>query len=78
MIVRIGGFDDDDITVDDTGLDDGHTDITMDESGTGSYSCSGGAGYKQQPAIGDSGTVTFDLTSGGQYRTVTIAIAPAP
>jgi len=76
LILRIGGFDDDDITVDDTGLDNGHTDITMDESNSGSGTCSGGAGYKQQAAIGSSGTVTFDLTRREQYRTVTIAITP--
>jgi len=75
MILRIGGFDDDDINVDDTGLA-GHTDITMDESSSGNGTCSGGAGYKQQSAIGDSGTSTFSLTGWEQYRTVTIAIAP--
>jgi type II secretory pathway pseudopilin PulG len=80
LITRIGGFDDDDITTDDTGLDSGHTDITMDESSPGGWgggSCSGGAGYKQQAAIGSSGTVTFDLSDSEQYRAVTIAIAPS-
>jgi hypothetical protein len=75
IILRIGGFDDDDINVDDTGLA-GHTDITMDRSGTGNGTCSGGAAYKQQSAIGDSGASTFSLTGWEQYRTVTIAIAP--
>ena len=77
MIVRIGGFDDDDVNVDSPGLS-GHTPITMDESGTGWGTCSGGAGYIQQPAIGSSGTSTFSLTGWEQYRTVTIAIAPDP
>ena len=74
MILRIGGFDDDDITEDDTGLA-GHTSITMDESGT-SMSCSGGAGYVDLPTAGDSGASNFDLTALEEYRTLTIAIAP--
>jgi len=77
LILRIGGFDDDDITVDDTGLS-GHTDITMDESSTSNFSCSGGAGWVQQAAIGASGSVNFSLTKSEEYRTVTVAIAPAP
>ncbi len=77
LIVRIGGFDDDDITEDNPGLS-GHTAITMDRSNTGQQgTCAGGAGYVQQPAIGDSGTSNFSLTAQEQYRTVTIAIAPA-
>jgi len=76
MILRIGGFDDDDVNVDVTGLS-GYTDITMDESSGGNGTCSGGAGYVQQPAIGDTGIAEFQLTSSEQYRTVTIAIAPA-
>ena len=75
LILRIGGFDDDDITADSTGLS-GHTDITMDKSNSGNGTCAGGAGFVQQPAIGDSGTSTFSLSANEQYRTVTIAIAP--
>ncbi len=77
MIVRIGGFDDDDITVGDPGLA-GHTSITMNESNMGTDSCSGGAGYMQQPSIGASGTCDFTLVAKEEWRTVTIAIAPAP
>ncbi len=76
MILRIGGFDDDDVNVDNTGLS-GHTDITMDESNSGNGTCSGGAGYIQQPSAGASGISNFSLTGSEQYRTVTIAIAPA-
>jgi len=76
MIVGIGGFDDDDVNVDNTGLS-GYTDITMDQSSGGSGTCSGGAGYVQQPAVGDSGTEDFTLNGWEQYRTVTVAIAPA-
>lgn len=77
MIVRIGGFDDDDITVDSPGLS-GHTAITMDESSSVGDTCSGGAGYVQQASIGASGTSEFSLTATRQYRTVTVAITPAP
>ena len=77
LILRIGGFDDDDVTVDSPGLS-GYTAITMDESSSGSGTCSGGAGYKEQAAIGSSGIAEFSLNGWEQYRTVTIAIAPAP
>jgi len=77
MIVRIGGFDDDDISVDNTGLA-GYTDITMDRSNWGSGTCSGGAGYVTMAAIGSSGTSNFSLIANEQWRTVTIAIAPSP
>lgn len=77
LILRIGGFDDDDITVDSPGLA-GHTTITMDKSNTGSNGCSGGAGYKDQAAAGSSGTADFALTSLEQWLTITIAIAPGP
>ena len=75
MIVRIGGFDDDDISTDATGLS-GHTNITMDESDTGTGTASGGAGYVQQLTSGSSGTANFALTNSEEYRAVTIAIAP--
>jgi len=75
LVLRIGGFDDDDVSVDNTGLS-GHTDITMDESSLGSNTCSGGAGFKTQLSIGASGTSNFSLTGFEQYRTVTIAISP--
>ncbi len=75
MILRLGGFDDDDITVDNPGLS-GHTAITMDKSGTGNGSASGGAGYLEQVTAGASRTSSFSLSGNQQYRTVTIAIAP--
>jgi len=75
MIVRIGGFRGDDITVDAPGLS-GHTAITMDYSKSGG-TMSGGAGYKIQSATGSSGTSNFALTASRAYRAVTIAIAPA-
>jgi concanavalin A-like lectin/glucanase superfamily protein len=75
LILRIGGFDDDDINSGDPGLS-GHTPITMGKSGNGNGTVSGGAGYLIQSAAGDSGTSTFWLNATEEYRTVTIAIAP--
>ncbi len=76
VILRVGGFDDDDIRVDDPRLS-GHTAITMDESNSGNGTTSGAAGYMEQSAIGDSGTAYFSLRRSEQYRAVTIAIAPS-
>ena len=77
LILRIGGFDDDSIALDSPGLVD-HTPVTMDESNSGSGTCSGGAGYVVQEAAGPSGVSNFSLTSSERYRAVTIAIAPNP
>lgn len=77
MVLRIGGFDDDDIGIDDPGLS-GHAPITMDESSEGSDTCSGGAGYVLQASPGASGTSEFVLTGSEDYVCVTIAIEAAP
>jgi len=77
LILRLGAFDDDDVIVGNTGLS-GHTEITMDKSSSSGNTCSGGAGYVQQAAIGDSGTSNFSLTAGEQHLTVTVAIASNP
>jgi prepilin-type N-terminal cleavage/methylation domain-containing protein len=74
MILRLGGFDDDDVSIDDPGMT-GHTTITMDGSNTGSNTASGGAAYAFQSSAGDSGTASFALTGSEEYVTVTIAIA---
>jgi len=77
LILRLGGFDDDDITLDAPGLS-GHTVITMDRSNTGNQNTvSGGAGYVIQTTAGDTGGSEFNLTAREQYRTVTLAIRPA-
>ena len=76
MILRIGGFDDDDITDGVPGLS-GHTAITMDKSGFGNGTASGGAGYTIQASAGSSSTSSFSLSATEEYRTVTIAITPA-
>jgi len=79
MILRLGGFDEDDVDIDITGLS-GHTTITMDMSKASSSAASGGAGYSYQLETGNSGAVNFDFRGSlkEQYRTVTLAIAPAP
>ena len=77
LILRIGGFDDDDITVGDPGMA-GHTPITMQESNSGTGTVSGGAAYVEKATSGNSGTANFTLTASEQSRTITIGIAPAP
>ncbi|MCF7974384.1 MAG: LamG domain-containing protein [Phycisphaerae bacterium] len=77
MILRLGGFDEDDIYVDDTGLS-GHTTITMDTSKWSSEAASGGAAYMYQLEAGNTGAESFVLSRKEEYRTVTLAIAPAP
>lgn len=73
LILRIGGFDQDDVTVDSHGLTN-HEYITMDYSGT---HVSGGAGYASQSAAGSVASDNFALTANRRWLTVTIAIAPA-
>lgn len=77
LVLRLGGFDDDDITIGDAGLA-GHTSIAMGESGTGANSVSGGAGYLIQstPAVVD--VERFTLTNTEEFRTITLGIRPAP
>ncbi len=77
MILRIGGFDDDDVTVGNTGLN-GHQTIVMDENKNGGGTVSGGSGYVIQASAGDSGETNFSLTNSEEWWTVTIGIAPAP
>ena len=79
LILRLSGFDDDDIVLDETGLPAEHTVITMDRSNTGNRNTvSGGAGYFIQPTAGDSGGEHFRLSAREQYRSTTLAIRPAP
>lgn len=77
LVLRIGGFDDDDITIGDPGLD-GHTAINMGERGSGNASTSGGSGYFIQTSAGNSDLAWFQLTNNEQMRAVTLGIRPAP
>lgn len=81
MILRVGGFDANRITVNSPGLTapSPHTSITMDYSSNSPAGCSGGAGFLPLSTAVDSGTSAFSFTSGSEeYVTVTIAIAPKP
>jgi hypothetical protein len=74
IVLRLGAFDGDSITIDSPGLPD-HNVITMDRSNTGDGSVSGGAGYKMQASSGYTGTANFSLTPPDQeYVTATIGI----
>ncbi|MGI9206052.1 MAG: LamG-like jellyroll fold domain-containing protein, partial [Woeseiaceae bacterium] len=77
LVLRVGGFDDDDIVIGNPGLA-GHTPITMGESGTGNRSASGGAGYMIQETAGDTDLAWFSLTNNEEFRTVTLGIRPEP
>lgn len=77
LVLRLGSFEDYAITTDSPGLA-GHTPITMDSSSKNSGSVSGGAGYIVVDTIGASGTAKFDLTTLKMYRTLSVAIQPAP
>jgi len=77
LVLRLGGFDDDDVTIGDPGLA-GHTAINMDESGGGNGTVSGGSGYLIQATAGDTGFGYFALTNNEEMRTVTLGIRPAP
>jgi hypothetical protein len=77
LVLRVGGFDDADITPNITGLD-GHTNITMDSSSGTRNVVSGGAGYMIQTTAGDTDLAWFQLTGNEEMRTVTLGIRPAP
>ena len=73
LILRIGGFQEDDVNLDAPGLP-GHSPITMD---WGADKASGGAGHTGQGLAGATGTSNFTLTASKRSRTVTVAIKPA-
>jgi hypothetical protein len=75
LILRLGGFDDDDITVDNAGIA-GYTTISVDRSLGADPSASGGAAYATLSAIGSSGTASMALTASEEYVTFTLALAP--
>ncbi|TWT47570.1 hypothetical protein [Botrimarina hoheduenensis] len=72
LVVRVGGFHDDDITVGAPGLA-GHTPVLMQAS---SNKCSGGCGYRPLKVAGLSGESLFALTAAQEYRTLTVIVAP--
>ncbi|NKB33377.1 MAG: DUF11 domain-containing protein [Pseudomonadales bacterium] len=76
VVLRVAGFDDDDITIDLSPVIAGHTDITQDESSsTGGNSSAAGA-YVSQAGVGSSGTDNFTLTVAEQAVAFTMALPP--
>jgi hypothetical protein len=73
--VRIGGFDKNNISIDNPNVA-GHAAITMDRSSNTSDAASGGAAYATKATPGSTGTATFTMTNNERYGTVTVAIAP--
>lgn len=76
MILRIGGYDDDDVVIDPATIIAGHTNITQDENNSGNGTASSSAAYVDQAGIGASGTANFSLTNNEEWVTVTVAIEP--
>lgn len=78
LVLRLGGFNEDDINNNDTGMVD-HQRITMRARGSsGGTAVSGGAAYATQDVAGSTGVGEFELTHMREYITLTIAIAPDP
>ncbi|MEM6798854.1 MAG: hypothetical protein AAF589_05010 [Planctomycetota bacterium] len=74
LILRLGGFDNNRINTDETGIAD-HITITMDTAVT-LFEASGGAAYTTLDEAGDAGDLSFLLTGSEEYVTVTLAIKP--
>jgi type II secretory pathway pseudopilin PulG len=78
MVVRIGGFDDGDVNVDNAGVS-GHTTLTADESDAGASATnpvSGAAAYVLRASAGSTGTANFTLAASEEFVTFTIALRP--
>ena len=84
LILRVAGFDDDDLIFQDpTGTDiiDGtYTNITIDESDSSNGASSGAAAFTEQAAVGATGVATFGggniLSANEGWVAATIAIEP--
>lgn len=75
LILRLGGFDSDDINVGDPGISNARP-IHMDRS-TSTLNCvSGGAAYAMQSLAGNFSAANFTLTASEEYVAASIAIAP--
>jgi type II secretory pathway pseudopilin PulG len=75
MIVRLGAFQGDSVTVDNAGVAS-HITLPADSNEVGATAVSGAAAYATQATAGSSGTATFTLTVSQPYTTTTIALAP--
>jgi len=74
LALRLGAYDDDDVTVNPGTVMAGHANINQDESGGGGGTASGSAAYLAFPVGGASGTGNFTLTAGEGWSTATVAI----
>lgn len=74
-ILRTLSADRNRITVNDAGMA-GNATITMDRTGNGGGSVSGGAAGAFQTVAGDTGTPSFDMTQTEGYHTRTLSIQP--
>ena len=75
-IIRAFAADDDDITVD-SGYPASHDGIFVNESSSGTGTCSAGAAKTTQATKGATGTAAFSLTLAEGWVAATIAITPA-
>jgi hypothetical protein len=75
MIVRLGAFQNESVTLDNAGVAS-HITLTADSCNSGAIAASGAAAYATQATAGSSGTATFTLTGNLPYTTTTIALAP--
>jgi hypothetical protein len=76
IVLRIGGFDGDDINLNNSGIAN-HSTITMDSSSSSGGACAGGAALQDLPDIGSTGTANFILTAESRYVAVTVVIIPS-
>ncbi|MFM1897472.1 MAG: hypothetical protein RLZZ385_2546 [Pseudomonadota bacterium] len=79
LILRIGGFDDDDINVNPGTIMTGHTGITQNYSSNTAGNISGGAAFRYRAVAGADGTANFVNFTGGQseeWATTTISLPP--
>lgn len=76
MVIRVGGFDDDDLAIDPPVIVPGHSNITADSSSQGTGTASGAAAYVRQPIAGPTGTATMSLTAPEEWVAFTLALFP--
>lgn len=77
LILRIGAFDDNDVSPGDTGVASHNTIVAQNSNSSGFGPCAGAVASILQPIASDTGNANFSLDGSEEYRTVTIAIEPA-
>ena len=78
LILRIGGWDDDDQTDDPATIITGHTNVTQFASNTGAGTVTGAAAFQYQGnAPGNTGTAGF-VNGSEEWAAMTMTIAPNP